>query len=204
MIEAFATPILDFDFTESTGINELNANIVEFLLIAEKADSNAPSYSLGGPNGYHSRDNLANLNFEWSKQLKSLIFSAGNMWLSQANLPTVHPLQCEVKCWGMTMRSGSYSSLHTHPGAMVSGVYYPLVNYDKGEAGGVLTVPDTRIAARGDKNMGSQHLDLFPKQSCGYCFPGWLDHYVTPYTRDTPRISVAFNINFLNIGVAED
>lgn len=193
MMNVFPTPVLDFDFSENPNIEKFNENVVNYILECEQHDKNAPRYSLGGDNGYHSRDNLTDLKFDWSRQLKSLIFSAGNMWLTESGYPDVHPLQCEVKCWAMVIRKGCYSDIHTHPGSMVSGVYYPKVpEMKRGE--GQLVIPDPRGGARGDRLMGSQKLMLNPKQSCGFCFPGWLDHFVTPYQGDDVRISIAFNI----------
>ena len=195
MIDLFPTPLFKFDVPESA---ELNKQIIDYVLEKEKEKTRTEEFSLKGKNGWHSRDDLANLDTDWSSQLRYIIVDTlkamvGEMGWGDKIKP--FPIEAfDVKCWAMVMREGDYSTPHTHPGCDFSGVYYLQVPEDLPENEGNICFLDPRGGARGSRTFGSNQMMFFPKVGDGYVFPNWLDHYVQCHYTGGTRISLSWNI----------
>jgi len=70
MIDLFPTPLFKFDVPESA---ELNKQIIDYVLEKEKEKTRTEEFSLKGKNGWHSKDDLANLDTDWSSNLGILL-----------------------------------------------------------------------------------------------------------------------------------
>ena len=91
---------------------------------------------------------------------------------------------------------------HSHPNALISGVYY--VDSDETSAPIVFEKPylytnlfhSTIKASFQNKNHNQFNTDYYglkPVTGDLYMFPSWLEHYVPPQTGNKTRYSIAFN-----------
>ena len=127
-------------------------------------------------------------NHVWELNLR---MSVGNAW---------------VNVNGLANRNG----LHTHPGSLVSGVYY--VKVPEGRVGDIRMVRDNfhSIAATthqfkiSDKKsvqynpQFATHRSLPASEHKAFCFPSWFAHEVGLNFTDDSRISVGFNFIPIN------
>ena len=195
MIDLFPTPLFKFDVP---GSQKLNKEIIDYVLETEKnTKTRSEAFSLKGKNGWHSKDDLAELEFEWSQHLRYIIVDTlkacvGELgWGDQIKPYGLNDFH--IKCWAMVMRTGDYSTPHTHPGCDFSGVYYLQVP-DMPETEGNICFMDPRGGARGSRTFGSNQHVFHPVESEGYIFPNWLDHYVQCHFTEGTRISLSWNI----------
>jgi uncharacterized protein (TIGR02466 family) len=109
--------------------------------------------------------------------------------------------------WYHVTRFGGYISSHTHPNASWSAVYM----VDPGEQpeelprGGVLNFKDPRVTAnmymdpgnlqwQRPHHLGSINFEMQPGDLM--VFPSFVQHEVTPYFGQAPRITIAANCSF--------
>lgn len=152
--------------------------------------------------------------FKWQEpcvqQLKK--FCMETLWyaVAQSNGYTLEEcknLRVRTDCWFHITHFGGYISNHTHPMASWSGVYM----VDPGEQpadlpeGGILSFKDPRPHANMYRDPGNErwlrphHIGSvnYPMQPGELIlFPSFLQHEVTPYFGQKPRITVAFNCSF--------
>jgi uncharacterized protein (TIGR02466 family) len=109
----------------------------------------------------------------------------------------------KINAWANINRAGDANTVHHHPGAFWSGVYWVAADPD-GEGGqleardprGVLPTlyaPQLRFALPGFLAAGDADF-IAPKAGVMALFPAWLQHAVRPHASEHPRISVAFNL----------
>jgi uncharacterized protein (TIGR02466 family) len=116
-------------------------------------------------------------------------------------------LRVVTDAWYHVTRFGGYISNHTHPNATWSAVYM----VDPGEQpedlpkGGVLSFKDPRVTANMHLDPGNQQWQRpYHLGSINYemrpgdltVFPSFLQHEVTPYFGQAPRITIAANCSF--------
>lgn len=192
-MKLFATDLYDFTVD---GYDELLNDLITFLLDKEKSKISTEGYSLKGRTGWHSPSNLCVGDDPMSLHLKSVLYTATKNYALEVDngLP---PLQfCNIDCWGMIMRAGDYSTVHSHPGCKYSGVLYLKVPENMPENEGNLMFVDPRSAARSSKIWGSLLHREKPERAKGFVFPNWLEHYVEAHFCDDVRISLAWNVEF--------
>lgn len=84
--------------------------------------------------------------------------------------------------WANVSEYGHYNSLHTHPDAIWSGVYYV---DDGGDPTSKIVFPDPRVAASMIQNnlnpFSGSDFELTPHSGLLAVFPSWLQHSVKPY-----------------------
>ncbi len=98
--------------------------------------------------------------------------------------------------WAMVMQDGGYSRPHHHGEAHWSGVYYVDSGEELPPPDGCLSFLDPRggLNAPDPLQLFLTKHDLKPQDGLLVFFPGWLGHYVHPYTGTRPRVSIAFNL----------
>jgi uncharacterized protein (TIGR02466 family) len=107
-----------------------------------------------------------------------------------------HPrkVNLQMDCWANVLRRGQYNSVHDHPGATWSGVYY--VSGGKRDNddpfNGKLELLDPRM---GVNMVGREEGRYFvePLPGLMVMFPSWLKHMVHPFFGSGERISISFN-----------
>eukprot|EP01012_Entosiphon_sulcatum_P015890 TRINITY_DN20856_c0_g1_i1.p1 TRINITY_DN20856_c0_g1~~TRINITY_DN20856_c0_g1_i1.p1 ORF type:complete len:248 (+),score=36.87 TRINITY_DN20856_c0_g1_i1:22-765(+) len=95
-------------------------------------------------------------------------------------------VEADLFVWASVHANGSYHMAHTHPGAVVSGVFYVSVP----EAAGNLVFEDPR----GPLPPFDNRFVHEPAEDQLVLFPSWLVHQVTPTAGESPRISISFNL----------
>ena len=69
-MDLFVTQVSDFDIPD---IDSIGIPIMEHVLNQEKENIRGKQYSMRGKTGFHSRDDLAGREEDWSKALKNLL-----------------------------------------------------------------------------------------------------------------------------------
>lgn len=186
----FATPIFWHVLKDCEGLNrDLSALILE----KEKITASATKSNMGG---WQSAPDF----FEWQAPcvaaLERYVHCALDVATVRITAPNFIRAKFDLYGWGAVNREGHYNTVHVHPMATWSGVYY----VDPGEA-----APDTT-----DGNLEFAHpvaaatMTFFPavlpsarlvRPQAGLMilFPSYLLHSVRMYRGTRPRICVPFN-----------
>ena len=92
-----------------------------------------------------------------------------------------------------------YNIEHTHPGSILSGVYYSQVSDNSGNL--VFIHPAKDVMVYDWDNCDWQEYNKYssswwftPSINKLFLFPSWLKHYVMPNLNQEERISISFNI----------
>jgi len=105
--------------------------------------------------------------------------------------------------WFITVPPGDRMALHTHPGAVLSGVVYLYV--PEGDAGSITIRRDATTSHlyhslgaytscnRGDNQITWDSVSYAPVVNKMVLFPAWQPHSVSQNNTDQDRISVSFN-----------
>lgn len=195
LVSAFATPIVNHRWPES---EPLNNELASLILEGERTDSGLERSNIGG---WHSR-----LDFlEWQQsavvtlraRLRSFIVDLNRTVLDESASHRAGNFSLDG--WANVLRHGGYNSLHSHPNAFWSGVYYVTGNetVDDRPFSGKLELVDPRpgasLAHAGDTRLYGRFL-INPIAGQMLIFPSWLQHLVHPYFGNSARISIAFNV----------
>jgi uncharacterized protein (TIGR02466 family) len=189
---AFATPILRLSLPGAEFLNKgLRRQILD---LAKKA----PGRTISNAGGFQSDGNLFALPAPELKILRQAIEVAyRSLCRSLApEQPELDQHKLNVTGWANINRSGDFNRIHSHGGIHWSGVYY----VDDGGTGaddGQLELIDPRHLSAATPAPGftlSHRLTLQPEPGLLVLFPGWLEHWVTPYKGKGERISIAFNL----------
>lgn len=188
----FATPILSCVVTDASVIN---AELRERILEEQVVSSGIRRSNVGS---WHSNTDIFEKPWPSIDGLKAAITEAVGILVKQIGGPSRRPIALSFEGWACVSRAGDYNRLHSHPGWMLSGVYYvsPGVLIDKQPDSGLLEFVDPRPAAdwlRLAWLTGSSREVILPREGLLVIFPSWLSHYVNPYAHDEPRIAIAFN-----------
>ena len=105
---------------------------------------------------------------------------------------------CDMS-WANVYRNGDYCLPHSHCRSEAS-VVYQLTAGDQDELnplGGCLSFADPRMKSCCAEEPGRVTSALLPDMAPGMMiiFPSQIMHYVNPYTGDTPRITLSWNIS---------
>ena len=167
---------------------ELDAAIRALVLARS---TTVPTVSRGERLGWQSGNDF----FQWSAETRALgkLVADAVMGAHEVDLAEI-----SLFGWANLFTRGVYFNPHTHPDAAWSGVYYVDAGDSGPDAGGLLVLGDPRAGAGmvlGDSNRfdSASSVQITPRTGEPLIFPSWLVHWVTPYQRDAPRISVSFN-----------
>ena len=182
----FPTPILCFR-NDNINVEEMNKGIESYVMDqCNKEKGN--QYSIIG-DGWHSSSDLTELDYQWSRDLKSLILEVCGHYMNR----DLSKEEILIDAWAVLLNKGGSSNYHCHAGWGLSGVYYTTVPEGIDKDNGSIHFPDFRSGA-----MASIHempTAVFPpNEGTGFVFQSWCPHYVTPHVQDKPRISVSWNM----------
>lgn len=197
---AFPTPVVIYDWPDSEPLNEALAALV-------KAESgSAAGVVKSNVGGWHSGPDF--LHREGEPSITRLVGRIRT--LISALIPEVmrppepgRPLKVSIEGWANLLRAGDYNTIHNHPNASWSGVYYLADNTHAAEAqaarpfAGKLEFVDPRPGASltytdSSKLYGRSMVE--PRAGRMVLFPSWLQHFVHPSPAGGDRLSIAFNI----------
>jgi len=199
MKHIFPVEVDTFSITDQNFLNQIADHIVNL----RDTTAEPKPFSIRGETSFHSKDDLANLKFDWSKQLHSLIFALTENYHKQLSntdpSDVLDASKCQIACWGMLMGSGDFSTVHCHPGADYCGTMWikvpeAITNHPStpDPSPGALCLSDPVVQRRA-VGKSTYTLDIKPAEGHGILFPHWLDHSVEPFYGEGERISIAWN-----------
>ena len=108
-----------------------------------------------------------------------------------------------INMWININTKGAFNHVHTHPGGVLSGVYY--LKLPTCCSGNLTFIRDLSYSQMkeywgdGDnvhrwEHMNETEHDVFPEEDQLVIFPSWLQHAVGSSSSDDDRISISFNI----------
>jgi uncharacterized protein (TIGR02466 family) len=183
----FPTPIFWHVFKQ---VDALNASLRELILAQEGA---TPSTVKSNQGGWQSSTDFFHWSGEAVASLRRLAVAAVEGATSRLPLPPGTRAEFHLSSWAAVNRKGHYNTVHVHPMATWSGIYY----VDPGDegAGGLLELSHPVGAATMTFFPGalpSARL-VQPEPGLLILFPSYLQHSVRLYTGERPRICVPFN-----------
>lgn len=195
VMELFPTPVF---VVQTQGMdNQELARQIYAIRDEEIATGIADKTGTSSHGGFRSYDLLQRKGFE---PLKRLVLAMLNERLVKGNWfaePEVTEAQFGAM-WGVINGKGHANSTHNHPGAWISGVYYPQVPTAI-ERAGSLSFRDPILArtfTRGFyRNVQAEVVSVLPEVGKLIMFPSWCEHHVSPNLTDEERIAISFNIN---------
>lgn len=190
----FATPMLAHVWTEGAALNPALRDTILRHAASEAGET------LTNFGGWHSATGLLEFCGEAGQRLIRMMHAmtqeATHRLYTEFERP-IEPLSWTLSAWANVNRAGDYNSMHTHPGATWSGVYY----VDDGEADGSAEATAIQLA---DPNpartslffpeLSSQTVQFRPQPGLMILFPSYVPHTVPPHRGPRPRISIAFNV----------
>lgn len=189
----FPTNIIEY---QNPRAEKLNPEIISYLKEQQAESPDLPAYSSVGNTAWHSKDNLADLDTEWSKGLRQMIIDLSNRYyvalMGGTPLPSEEFLR--IKCWALVLGQYSYSNFHSHPNSDISGVYW-VQNPDNLQINeGRFSIPDPRGGAHATRIEGSAAWYCNPNPGSGLLFSSWVPHMVEPHYQKGERISISWNL----------
>lgn len=196
IVPVFATPISNYRWPSS---DDLNQALREAIVQREKTTSGIDRSNVGG---WHSEPNF----FEWDLDCVRELRARIHAYATELVRAFVKDPQdsangvFQLEGWANVLRYGQYNSLHGHPNAFWSGVYYVNGNPEPEEKhpfSGKLELVDPRPGAGLSywerTNLYGRFL-VNPVPGQMVIFPGWMQHQVHPYFGQGERIAIAFNV----------
>jgi uncharacterized protein (TIGR02466 family) len=119
--------------------------------------------------------------------------------------------QLQMEGWINVNPPGAFNTPHTHPSFALSGTYYVSIPPDPvgvspDARSGAFEFLDPRVNAAAIAIAGAACFDreviLKPKAGLLMIFPSYLRHWVYPNEEESERVSVAFNIRYLQRDVS--
>ena len=149
--------------------------------------------------GWHSKPDLFLWQADCVDTLKDRVATcASDMTRLFTALEGPRKISFQLDCWANVSRRGAYNSVHDHPGAMWSGVYYISGGEPDGNdpLNGKLELLDPRVGVnmlRLEQGLFGGRYLVDPLPGLMVMFPSWLKHMVHPFSGSGERISISFN-----------
>jgi len=148
--------------------------------------------------GWHSSLDFLSRDVAPIQQLRERLWGFTHDLLQQFSQTEQKPV-FSIEGWANILRHGQYHSVHSHPNATWSGVYYVSGNEDVEDQpfSGRLELLDPRPSASlnyADSSTLYGRFLLNPQAGQMFVFPSWMQHQVHPCFGNKERISIAFNV----------
>ena len=188
-------------------VEALNTDLRKILLAREQSmpELNTGGISRSNVAGWKSRDDLLRWPEPAIKELQHRVVDALQVLMKASPKKNSSIIKgMELYAWANINRTGSYNTMHNHPGNHWAAVYY--VDAGKPDPqrpqSGLFEIQDPRTGAMnvpgfdfGDKVL------VNPVAGLLMLFPAWMNHCVHPFFGEGERISIAFNVR---LDAAED
>jgi len=185
------------------GVEGVNARLRELCLAEVAAGEGLVRSNVGG---FHGAPDLLSRQDPALTVLQSMLEAAVLDYVAEVAEAPSEDLQLELKleAWINVQTAGAYARPHAHPGSHLASVYYVDPGEEaSGTAGSAATAGRLDVLdPRGRMNQlpipGVPELDnvsFRPKAGLLLLFPAWLQHMTHPYAGQTPRVSIACNVN---------
>ena len=203
----FGTPLMAHQWPDTEA---LNTQLRALILTREQ---NSPGITRSNVAGWHSLPDLFSWEHPAIATLRQYIeqaiiaMTAANTAAPQDGAPS-RSFNYRLDGWANISRRGAYNTVHNHPNAIWSGVYYVAngVPDNNGPHNGRLELLDPRVGVNMLHQPGSVFAARYviePIPGLMLLFPGWLSHFVHPFAGSGERISIAFNVLLTEIPAAE-
>lgn len=192
LFPAFVTPIVNYIWQEH---KELNQQLLEYILSLAQTEAGLTRSNVGA---WHSELDFFDREVECVQLLKNKLRAFSEQLLKEFYSPESLP-NIRLEGWANVLGFGGYNTVHAHPNAAWSGVYYVTTNenLEQQPFSGKLELLDPRAAtnlAYTDKSTLYGRFLLSPVAGQMLMFPAWLPHQVHPSFSKEPRVSIAMNI----------
>ncbi|MEL7450018.1 MAG: TIGR02466 family protein [Pseudomonadota bacterium] len=194
IVSAFATPVSNYRWPDSEG---LNAALADTILELKRG---TPGLSKSNVGGWHSGMDFLDSKVDCVRELRTRLHGYVSALCRAVARDPSEAADFAMEGWANVLRHGQYNSLHCHPNAAWSGVYYVTGNAepeDEHPFSGRLELVDPRPGASLSYSERTSLYGRFmvnPIAGQMVVFPGWLQHQVHPYFGPGERISIAFNV----------
>lgn len=202
----FITPIVVAKFND---VGVLNQNLKSlFLKLESEPDKykNKSNFNTNIGSLFDSSFNLFESSSPYVKEIKSMIEDSLRGWIIQSSgleANQVIKLNLKNHAWFHITRKGGQKTLHNHPNASWSVVYYiDEGDIDSENRSGFIQFYDPRAGANMHQDSSNMYLKreyntngvaYQPRSGLMLIFPSYLHHEVLPYLGDKPRINIAAN-----------
>ncbi|HBE93062.1 MAG TPA: hypothetical protein DDW55_11235 [Gammaproteobacteria bacterium] len=204
----FSTPVVQVRFADN---DELNAELKELFLRKEHENAD----DIINPNRFNTQfgplfESHFDL-FKWQdkpvQKLAGMMHSTLSEFVQHINQYTpgqMQKLMFQYHAWFHITRMGGFQTLHDHPNASWSAIYYIQAGDevpDRPESG-VVRFHDKRGFSPMYLDAGNDNIEarfsweavpLKPETGMMLIFPSWLAHEILPYHGESERIMVALN-----------
>jgi uncharacterized protein (TIGR02466 family) len=190
---AFPTPLGRLRVPDADAMNH---DLRSFILAQE---ANYTSLGRSNIGGWHSQTDFLDHPQPAVAALTTWIDWAVNRMIEATAGSGAFKGAISVTAWATVCREGAYHAPHAHPDSAWSGVYYVdagTVNPHR-PLGGVLEFLDPRAGVEAVTAPGDPYgepLRIRPESGLLVVFPSWLYHWVHPYSGESPRIAISFNV----------
>ena len=128
--------------------------------------------------------------------LKSIIFNEIDSYYARFKDKTCSfirkwPVEKNILAWHVILKKHGYQSAHIHPSGWLSGVIYLKVVPSLGKDEGAI---EFNLAGPRCFDTNSPKITYIPKMGDIIFFPSSLHHRTIPFTTDTDRIIVSFDL----------
>ena len=202
----FMTPILVGSLDNAEQLNaDLKVLFLEFEKNPEK-HKNKNSFNTTFGALFDSGFNLFDYPDQPIKDIKSIFDRILKDWLkvvTELEETNIESLEFEQHAWFHISRKTAYKSLHNHPNASWSVVYYiDPGDIDETKRSGFIQFYDPRSGSNMHEDVSNYKMKReFSQNGVSYkpqagmfvVFPSYLYHDVLPYHGDNPRINIASN-----------
>lgn len=191
--QCWPTPILEADLKDADCIN---AGLLG--LIHDKARGQ-PGITTSNRGAWQSQPDFLCSDHPSVIRLTAAIQTAAEVMSKATDIPQAPTV---AEAWAIVYRDGDFQSVHTHPGAAWSGVYYVSCAAPAATGSGTpkslqgcLELFDPRTASA-TRSGQSSSITIAPRSGLLVCFPSWVDHWVRPVQSTQERVCVAFNVGY--------
>ena len=190
----FASPFLEHRWADGA---ELNSQLRQSILEHARRHEGERLTNIGG---WHSETGVLGFCGEAGQRLIGHMHDMvqeATLRLYAAYGRPPEALSWTLSAWANVNQRGDFNTVHTHPGATWSGVYY----VDHGEAGAEaegaalqLSDPCTPRTNLFFPELLTADFRVRPVPGLMVLFPSYVPHSVAPHRGERPRISIAFNV----------
>jgi uncharacterized protein (TIGR02466 family) len=187
---------------------ELNPKLEQVIFDLE---SKEPSVKQSNQGGWQSSKTFHSINHQAVREIISVINASVYILMEEMiGTEALDKLDqaWNVSAWANVNRNTHFNGVHFHVGGFWSGVYYVATDIDSRESaigsGNIVFRNPTLAAALAQTIAAPKQLQesfraewsVRPFPGLLLIFPSWFEHWVTPHTSNSPRLSIAFDISF--------
>ena len=193
----FPTPIYWYVLK---GVEALNAQLRDLILERERS---TPSMSKSNQGGWQSAPDFFNWGGPAVAALERYLSEALNTATARVPVPPHFRIEFELFGWAAVNRKGHYNTVHVHPMATWSGVYYVDAGDEALDTPGALLEfahPITAAVMTFFPGVLPSARVVRPETGMIILFPSYLQHSARMYHGERPRICIPFNAHLRSMG----